>query len=216
MQLKREFSRKYLAKQSQKHKGYQWCKVILEVLVQWAEDGRSMGSNGCSPPQGCTFEPHKDGPAALCPSVSPSYGLLHGRVLNVSQEAITRDVPEDKYGGKTLGAESASREPGGKEMSYAARVSLDRTQMQVDEKLVNLSPDMAVTVEIKTDSRRISYLLSPVLRYKQEVLHIRLHDAERQRLRPPSPAAAPRVGISDAGDHRRRLRHRNLARTRCL
>ena len=48
-------------------------------------------------------------------------------------------------------------------MNYAARVSLDRTQMQVEDKLVNLSPGMAVTVEIKTGSRRIiSYLLSPV------------------------------------------------------
>jgi hypothetical protein len=44
-------------------------------------------------------------------------------------------------------------------MNYAARVSLDRTQMQVEDKLVNLSPGMAVTVEIKTGSRRIiSYL----------------------------------------------------------
>ena len=56
-------------------------------------------------------------------------------------------------------------------MDYAARVSLDRTQMQVEDKMVNLSPGMAVTVEIKTGSRRIiSYLLSPLLKYKQEVL----------------------------------------------
>jgi hemolysin D len=59
-------------------------------------------------------------------------------------------------------------------MNYAARVSLDRTQMQVEDKLVNLSPGMAVTVEIKTGSRRIiSYLLSPILRYKQETLRER-------------------------------------------
>ena len=46
----------------------------------------------------------------------------------------------------------------------------DRAQMQAAE-LVNLSPGMAVTVEIKTGSRRIiSYLLSPVLKYKQEIL----------------------------------------------
>jgi hemolysin D len=102
------------------------------------------------------------------------YGLLHGRVLNVSQDAITRDKPQDKANDKTPGAEGASSEPKGQEMNYAARVSLDRTQMQVDEKLVNLSPGMAVTVEIKTGSRRIiSYLLSPVLRYKQEVLRER-------------------------------------------
>ena len=59
-------------------------------------------------------------------------------------------------------------------MNYAARVSLDRTQMQVEDKLVNLSPGMAVTVEIKTGSRRIiSYLMSPLVRYKQEMLRER-------------------------------------------
>jgi hypothetical protein len=33
---------------------------------------------------------------------------------------------------------------------YAAQVSLDRTQMQVDDNLVNLGLGKAVTVEIKT------------------------------------------------------------------
>jgi len=47
-------------------------------------------------------------------------------------------------------------------------------QMQVEDKLVNLSPGMAVTVEIKTGSRRIiSYLLSPIIKYKQEMLRER-------------------------------------------
>ena len=46
--------------------------------------------------------------------------------------------------------------------------------MQIDERMVDLSPGMAVTVEIKTGSRRIlSYLLSPLLRYQQETLHER-------------------------------------------
>jgi membrane fusion protein, hemolysin D len=46
--------------------------------------------------------------------------------------------------------------------------------MQVDERLVNLSPGMAVTVEIKTGTRRIiSYLLSPLQKYKQEAMRER-------------------------------------------
>jgi len=102
------------------------------------------------------------------------YGLLHGEVINVSQDAITRDKPQDKSNDKTPGTEIASSEPKGQEMNYAARVSLDRTQMQVDDKLVNLSPGMAVTVEIKTGSRKIiSYLLSPVAQYKQEMFRER-------------------------------------------
>lgn len=40
--------------------------------------------------------------------------------------------------------------------------------------MVDLSPGMAVTVEIKTGSRRvIEYLLSPLLRYKSESLRER-------------------------------------------
>ena len=71
-------------------------------------------------------------------------------------------------------ANSSSSEPKGQELIYAARVSLDRAQMQIEDKLVNLSPGMAVTIEIKTGSRRIiSYLLSPLVRYKHESLRER-------------------------------------------
>jgi len=102
------------------------------------------------------------------------YGLLNGKVLNVSSDAITRQKPQDKSADKNLGTESTTSEPTGQEMIYAARVSLDQRQMQVEDKLVNLSPGMAVTVEIKTGSRRIiGYLLSPVLKYKQEMLRER-------------------------------------------
>ena len=62
----------------------------------------------------------------------------------------------------------------GRDRVYTARVSLDQSQMEVDGGPVNLSPGMAVTVEIRTGSRRIiSYLLSPLLRFKQESLRER-------------------------------------------
>jgi hemolysin D len=102
------------------------------------------------------------------------YGLLHGRVRNISSDAITRDSGTDTANDKSAGASNATSEPKGKELSYAARISVDRSQMQVDDKLVNLSPGMAVTAEIKTGSRRvIGYLLSPVLKYNQESLRER-------------------------------------------
>ena len=66
------------------------------------------------------------------------YGLLHGEVLSVSQDAIARDKPQDKSNDKAQGAETNTSEPKGQELSYAARVSLDRTQMQIEDKLVNL------------------------------------------------------------------------------
>ena len=102
------------------------------------------------------------------------YGLLHGRVLSVSQDAIIRDRQQDRSNDRSPGPQNETSEPKGQELNYSARVSLDRTQMQIDDRLVNLSPGMAVTVEIKTGSRRIlNYLLSPLLRYGQETLRER-------------------------------------------
>lgn len=81
------------------------------------------------------------------------YGTIPGRVQHVSGDAI----PDEKVG-----------------LVYAARVALGRRAMLVDGVLVPLAPGMAATVEIKTDQRRvIEYLLSPILRYRQESLRER-------------------------------------------
>jgi hemolysin D len=102
------------------------------------------------------------------------YGLLHGTVLTVSQDAIARDKPASDKEKQLSAANTGNSQPQGQELVYAARVSLDRTQMEVDDRLVNLGPGMAVTVEIKTGQRRlIEYLLSPILRYRQESLRER-------------------------------------------
>jgi hemolysin D len=103
------------------------------------------------------------------------YGLLHGEVINLSQDAIARDKAQERPAASGAGASSGdSSEPKGQELVYAARVSLDRSEMQVEDKMVRLAPGMAVTVEIKTGSRRvIDYLLSPLLRYKQASLRER-------------------------------------------
>jgi hemolysin D len=102
------------------------------------------------------------------------YGLLHGRVLTVSRDAIGRDNPQDQKRDKGQDQENPQQAPRNEEPVYAARVSLDRTQMQVENKLVNLSPGMAVTAEIKTGSRTImSYLLSPLRKYRQDSLRER-------------------------------------------
>jgi len=102
------------------------------------------------------------------------YGLIHGKVLSISPDAITRDKPQGTSNDRMPGTTTASREPKGEELVYAARIWLDRTQMQVEENRVNLAPGMAVTGEIKTGSRTIiSYLLSPLLKYRQESLRER-------------------------------------------
>ena len=103
------------------------------------------------------------------------YGLIEGKVVSVSPDAIARNKLADKRpSDQSADSENESSEPTNQELVYAARVSLSRSKMQVEERLVDLSPGMAVTVEIKTGSRTIiSYLLSPLLRYKQEALRER-------------------------------------------
>lgn len=102
------------------------------------------------------------------------YGMLHGEVLSVSQDAVVREKPTDKSGDKQVGAESDTSEPAGQELVYTARISLDKTRMQIDDDLVALTPGMAVTAEIKTGKRRvISYLLSPLIRYQHGALRER-------------------------------------------
>jgi hemolysin D len=86
------------------------------------------------------------------------YGTIPGQVVSVSDDA----VPLDKDTGK------------GGTLVYLGRVSMDRATMDVHGKSVNLSPGMAVAVEIKTGQRRIiEYLLSPLLKSVKESLRER-------------------------------------------
>jgi hemolysin D len=90
---------------------------------------------------------------------------------SISPDAVTRDWQQDRSDDRRLGTQHDISEPKGQELNYSARISLDRTQMQIDDRMINLSPGIAVTVEIMTGSRMIlSYLLSPLLCYRKETL----------------------------------------------
>jgi hemolysin D len=102
------------------------------------------------------------------------YGLIDGKVLGISTDSISRQKQLLRSENKPQNRDTDTSEPAGEELIYLARISLARTQMQVEDKLIDLSPGMAVNVEIKTGSRRIiSYLLSPLMKYKQEALRER-------------------------------------------
>ncbi len=76
------------------------------------------------------------------------YGLIEGELTSLSNDA----TPDENLG-----------------LVYAMRVKMHKTTMQIKEKIVNLSPGMAVTVEMNLGKRRlIEFLLSPLLRYKDE------------------------------------------------
>ncbi|WP_024516052.1 HlyD family type I secretion periplasmic adaptor subunit [Bradyrhizobium sp. Tv2a-2] len=102
------------------------------------------------------------------------YGVLHGRVLSVSPDTIARDgrdVAEPRN--RAQGATGNSQQ-GQDDLVYAARVSLDENQLKAGDRTVDLGPGMAVTVEMKTGSRRIiNYLLSPLAKYEHEALRER-------------------------------------------
>ncbi len=81
------------------------------------------------------------------------YGIIHAKLTHLSHDAIN----DEKRG-----------------LIYSSRVKMDRTTLAVEGKQVNLTPGMAVTVEIKTGKRRvIEYFLSPLLQYGQESLRER-------------------------------------------
>jgi hemolysin D len=81
------------------------------------------------------------------------YGTLPAEVIDVSSDAVTDEQ---------------------KGLIYAARVLMKDATIRVNDKMVNLTPGMAVTVEVKTGTRRlIEFVLSPLLKYRDEGLRER-------------------------------------------
>jgi hemolysin D len=81
------------------------------------------------------------------------YGTLHGKITQVSSDAIQ----DEKLG-----------------LIYTTRVKLAKDTLRVENKTVRLTPGMAVTVEVKTGTRRvIEYFLSPLMQVTSESLRER-------------------------------------------
>ena len=86
------------------------------------------------------------------------YGTIPASLTHVSRDAIN-DTREDER----------RRGP-----IYSTRARLQRATIQVEDKTVNLTAGMAVSVEIKTGKRRvIEYFLSPLLQHGSESLRER-------------------------------------------
>ena len=81
------------------------------------------------------------------------YGTVPGKVLYVSGDAVA----DEKLG-----------------PVYLARISVGKQTMKVGDKQVPLTPGMTATAEIKTGKRQvIEYVISPILRYRDEALRER-------------------------------------------
>jgi hemolysin D len=102
------------------------------------------------------------------------YGTIRGTVLHVSNDAIQQESKQQnsQQQSNSMFASDENEKTGG--LVYSARVKLEKSTIQVEGKAINLTPGMAVTVEIKTGKRRlIEYFLSPLIQYKDESLRER-------------------------------------------
>lgn len=81
------------------------------------------------------------------------YGMIDGEVVNVSHDAIQ----DEELG-----------------LVFAAKVAMKQSKISAHDKMINLSPGMSLSGEIKTGDRRIiEYFLSPIMQYKSEAIRER-------------------------------------------
>jgi hemolysin D len=90
------------------------------------------------------------------------YGTIEAAVTTVAADAVTDDKrPKDPATGQT-------------QAYFPARLTLERGDIDVDGKMIHLTPGMNLTAEIKTGRRRvIDYLISPVKQRLDESAHER-------------------------------------------
>lgn len=98
-------------------------------------------------------KPNQDAEVKIETFQYTKYGTIHAKVTSVSHDAIN----DEKRG-----------------LIYSTRVKMEKASINVDGTPVNLSPGMAVSVEIKTGKRRvIEYFLSPLIAYTSESMRER-------------------------------------------
>jgi membrane fusion protein, hemolysin D len=101
------------------------------------------------------------------------FGVLHGKVVKIASGAIAEQEAKRALANATAAANAAQSQPTApgqpESFVFPVTVALDETAMKIDNATIPLTPGMTVTVEIKTDSRRvIDYLMSPLARIASE------------------------------------------------
>jgi hemolysin D len=102
------------------------------------------------------------------------FGTLRGKVVQIASAAISEQEAKRALANATYAANAApsapSSAPGQPEsFVFPVTVALDETSMKTENAVIPLTPGMTVSVEIKTDSRRvIDYLLSPLAKTASE------------------------------------------------
>ena len=106
------------------------------------------------------------------------FGALHGKVVSIASAAIAEQDAKRTLANATATANVAPEAPSApgqpESFVFPVALSLDETAMKIDNAMIPLAPGMTVTVEIRTDSRRvIDYLLSPLAKIGSEALRER-------------------------------------------
>jgi hemolysin D len=101
------------------------------------------------------------------------FGVINGTVVKIASAAIFEQDAKRTLANATAAAnatQAATTAPGQPEsFVFPVTVAMEETAMKIDNATIPLTPGMTVTVEIKTDSRRvIDYLLSPLARIVSE------------------------------------------------
>ena len=101
------------------------------------------------------------------------FGVLHGKVVKIASAAIPEEEAKRALANAAAAANAPQAPPTAPGQAEAfvfpVTVALDKTAMTIDNALIPLTPGMTVTVEIKTNSRRvIDYLLSPLAKVASE------------------------------------------------
>lgn len=106
------------------------------------------------------------------------YGTIDGTVTRVSRDAITSQQARSIQNDATRASDGRSDVTGEAEgttgLVFPISVRMDQNGITAGDKKVQLSPGMAVTVEVKTGKRRIlEYLFSPLYEVGSTAMHER-------------------------------------------
>jgi hemolysin D len=101
------------------------------------------------------------------------FGVLHGKVEKIASAAISEHEAKRALANATASAtvdQAPPTAPGQPEsFVFPITVALDETAMKIDSAVIPITPGVTLSVEIKTDSRRvIDYLLSPLAKVASE------------------------------------------------
>jgi hemolysin D len=104
------------------------------------------------------------------------FGVVHGKVARIASDSVDEQEAKRSLASATASANAANAAPTSapgqpENFVFPVTIALDESAMKIGDTMINLTPGMTVSVEIKTDSRRvIDYLLSPLARVASEAM----------------------------------------------